>query len=141
MSVLMQPWPPHWFPLSPGDPVSDSAQRHRGGFEPLRAEPNGFRVHHLSHSVTLSTSSQGLASSVSDILCYLRICSALLFLLTYKFSFLKSHMCAMTKALKIECTISTARGFEPLRAEPNGFLVHHLSHSVTLSMYIAMIVT
>ena len=30
-------------------------------------------------------------------------------------------------------TASTARGFEPLRAEPNGFLVHHLSHSVTLS--------
>ena len=29
---------------------------------------------------------------------------------------------------------STARGFEPLRAEPNGFLVHHLNHSVTLSM-------
>ena len=28
---------------------------------------------------------------------------------------------------------ATARGFEPLRAEPNGFLVHHLSHSVTLS--------
>ena len=27
----------------------------------------------------------------------------------------------------------TARGFEPLRAEPNGFLVHHLNHSVTLS--------
>ena len=28
---------------------------------------------------------------------------------------------------------STARGFEPLRAEPNGFRVHHLNHSVTLS--------
>ena len=28
---------------------------------------------------------------------------------------------------------STARGFEPLRAEPNGFLVHHLNRSVTLS--------
>ena len=28
----------------------------------------------------------------------------------------------------------TAKGFEPLRAEPNGFLVHHLNHSVTLSM-------
>ena len=28
----------------------------------------------------------------------------------------------------------TARGFEPLRAEPNGFLVHHLNHSVTLSL-------
>ena len=30
----------------------------------------------------------------------------------------------------------TARGFEPLRAEPNGFLVHHLNHSVTLSAMI-----
>ena len=29
--------------------------------------------------------------------------------------------------------VATARGFEPLRAEPNGFLVHHLNHSVTLS--------
>ena len=28
---------------------------------------------------------------------------------------------------------ATARGFEPLRAEHNGFLVHHLNHSVTLS--------
>ena len=28
---------------------------------------------------------------------------------------------------------TTARGFEPLPAEPNGFLVHHLNHSVTLS--------
>ena len=28
----------------------------------------------------------------------------------------------------------TARGFDPLWAEPNGFLVHHLNHSVTLSM-------
>ena len=24
-------------------------------------------------------------------------------------------------------------GFEPLRAEPNGFLVHHLNNSATLS--------
>ena len=31
-------------------------------------------------------------------------------------------------------TKTTARGFEPLRAEPNGFLVHHLNHSVTLSL-------
>ena len=29
---------------------------------------------------------------------------------------------------------ATAREFEPLRAEPNGFLVHHLNHSVTLSL-------
>ena len=32
--------------------------------------------------------------------------------------------------------MTTARGFEPLRAEPNGFLVHHLNHLVTLSMYL-----
>ena len=31
------------------------------------------------------------------------------------------------------CNVSpTARRFEPLRAEPNGFLVHHLNHSVLL---------
>ena len=33
-----------------------------------------------------------------------------------------------------QCGTSTARGFEPLRAEPNGFRVHHLSHSVILSI-------
>ena len=32
------------------------------------------------------------------------------------------------------CVAATARGFEPLRPEPNGFLVHHLGHSVTLSL-------
>ena len=34
---------------------------------------------------------------------------------------------------------TTARGFEPLRAEPSGFLVHHLNHSVTLSMSFLML--
>ena len=33
---------------------------------------------------------------------------------------------------KPNCT-STPKGFEPLRAEPNGFLVHLLSHSDTVS--------
>ena len=33
------------------------------------------------------------------------------------------------------CVHPTARGFEPLRAEPNGFRVHHLSRSVTLSCF------
>ena len=37
------------------------------------------------------------------------------------------HECAGGKG-------TTARGFEPLRAEPNGFRAHHLDHSVTLSM-------
>ena len=31
------------------------------------------------------------------------------------------------------CSNPTPRGFEPLRAEPNGFRVYHLSHSVTVS--------
>ena len=35
---------------------------------------------------------------------------------------------------RLACNAATARGFEPLRAEPNGFLVHHLNHSVTLSV-------
>ena len=30
------------------------AYRQRGDLNPMRAEPNGFLVHHLSHSVTLS---------------------------------------------------------------------------------------
>ena len=38
------------------------------------------------------------------------------------------------KKKPFEGTKATARGFEPLRAEPNGFLVHHLNHSVTLSL-------
>ena len=30
---------------------------------------------------------------------------------------------------------TTLRGFEPLRAEPNGFLVHLLNHSDTVSCH------
>ena len=37
-------------------------------------------------------------------------------------------MCELSNA-----AAATAKGFEPLWAEPNGFLVHHLNHSVTLS--------
>ena len=42
------------------------------------------------------------------------------------------------KYTKIIQTQTTARGFELLRAEPNGFLVHHLNHSVTLSCRIRL---
>ena len=38
-------------------------------------------------------------------------------------------MCELSNA-----AAATAKGFEPLWAEPNGFLVHHLGHSVTLSL-------
>ena len=34
------------------------------------------------------------------------------------------------------CSKTTPKGFEPLRAEPNGFLVHHLNHSVTVSLMV-----
>ena len=34
---------------------------------------------------------------------------------------------------------SDSEGFDTLRAEPNGFLVHHLNHSVTLSMSFLML--
>jgi hypothetical protein len=45
------------------------------GFEPLRAEPNGFRVHLLNHSDTLSCRT---ASAVPGIVCKLsRICFGL----------------------------------------------------------------
>ena len=34
--------------------ASVASKRQRGDLNPMRAEPNAFRVHHLSHSVTLS---------------------------------------------------------------------------------------
>ena len=40
----------------------------------------------------------------------------------------------MTHTVYADNDASTPRGFEPLRAEPNGFLVHLLSHSDTVSM-------
>ena len=42
------------------------------------------------------------------------------------------HIC-LKRAVGHGSRKATARGFEPLRAEHNGFLVHHLNHSVTLS--------
>ena len=41
-----------------------------------------------------------------------------------------------SKRSRCQKVIATARGLEPLRAEPNGILVHHLNHSVTLSLRI-----
>ena len=44
------------------------------------------------------------------------------------------HAVTIPSSVKARHTCKTTpRGFEPLRAEPNGFLVHHLNHSVTLS--------
>ena len=46
-----------------------------------------------------------------------------------------NYACACSNVVIVAWQQTTPRGFEPLRAEPNGFLVHHLSHSVTVSMY------
>ena len=46
-------------------------------------------------------------------------------------------LCAPNGPFSWRACESTTRGFEPLRAEPNGFLIHHLSHSVTLSCLFA----
>ena len=143
------------------------------GFEPLRAEPNGFRVHHLSHSVTVSLeyiplyTEQITVLSSLTIATYIPICcfpwdehdttkararrtsirnnpppgpmvnvrppSAVYSLHTP----VGKHMSSPIGGPQFEPMggdTSTPRGFEPLRAEPNGFLVHHLSHSVTVSL-------
>ena len=43
-----------WMRLAVGGPWVAFSKKLPEGFEPLRAEPNGFLVHHLNHSVTLS---------------------------------------------------------------------------------------
>ena len=45
-----------------------------------------------------------------------------------------SEGCRLSHTLYSLCIASTARGFKPLRAEPNGFRVHLLSRSDTLSL-------
>ena len=109
------------------------------GFEPLRAEPNGFRVHLLGRSDTLSMvhakamNTEAYRKSLRP-----RGCLPLA---------PRSHCLAHTEMFLSEpgdpCELQpqtqatpppTARGFEPLRAEPNGFGVHLLGRSDTLSM-------
>ena len=50
----------------------------------------------------------------------------------HRFSVLFTHSTSVQPPL-LSALFSTARGFEPLRAEPNGFRVHLLSHSDTVS--------
>ena len=79
------------------------------GFEPVRAEPNGFQVHRLNHSAT---------SAVTDIS------------LVNSYIPLGLGLCIKKKCKN--CTLPT--GFEPVRAEPNGFRVHRLNHSATTAV-------
>ena len=47
-----------------------------------------------------------------------------------------SRRAARTRSIRqVRSKATTPRGFEPLRAEPNGFLVHLLSHSDTVSCH------
>ena len=47
-------------------------------------------------------------------------------------------LCIVLPHKSAPCT-STPKGFEPLRAEPNGFLVHLLSHSDTVSVMVSQL--
>ena len=49
---------------------------------------------------------------------------------------LVASMSKFQKAMSTEQKHATPKEFEPLRAEPNGFLVHLLSHSDTVSYYV-----
>ena len=52
----------------------------------------------------------------------------------HRFGFPKLIVVVVPMPFHPDSPKATPRGFEPLQAEPNGFLVHHLNHSVTLSM-------
>ena len=78
------------------------------GFEPVRAEPNGFQVHRLNHSATSAVTNIQLVNSYIS----------------------PAQVLSIIKLSK--CTLPT--GFEPVRAEPNGFRVHRLNHSATTAV-------
>ena len=107
------------------------------GFEPLRAEPNGFLVHLLSHPDTVSSAGdlhwllkhsqsafvhQPRRLMMSEVQPYCQFGSS------------GSHGFHCPRVEHIPAPHASApKGFEPLRAEPNGFLVHLLRHSDTVS--------
>ena len=86
--------------------IYDKEKKHAqsAGFEPARAEPNGFLVHRLNHSATTA------AVDSSGPVC----------------GFVQSHPIFLQSE---NVTLST--GFEPVREYPNGFQVHRLNHSAT----------
>ena len=83
----------------------------------MRAEPNGFRVHRLNHSATTAVHSR------CHILCV----------------YAGELRCVCTNFVFEEEKCAQSAGFEPARAEPNGFLVHRLNHSATTAMKILVL--
>ena len=112
------------------------------GFEPLRAEPNGFRVHLLSRSDTVSCHRWGI-NALPNLCCPAQFAG-------FPFVWQGRARCAEVApgnggAAKLNIRIkkrvsstrsrATPRSFEPLRAEPNGFRIHLLSRSDTVSCH------
>ena len=120
------------------------------GFEPLRAEPNGFRVHLLNRSDTLSwlvvdhacleskhkDSSHEVERLPAPEASGARVCSCRSCAEKWQFwagREVGQGFSCLKRARRLGLEQATARGFEPLRAEPNGFRVHLLNRSDTLS--------
>ena len=118
------------------------------GIRAPRAEPNGFLVHHLSHSVTLSC----LFCQMSDSIAVpIPAMSEVLQPPRAKPSGLGAHR--LSHSVMLSCLgphrhdgwmhahiwprprphPPCPNGLHPMRAEPSGFGAHRLSHSVMLS--------
>ena len=123
------------------------------GFEPVRAEPNGFRVHRLNHSATTAVPSTVWAKVVEveeKLFAAIKVfhtvsfwtrCTHYLLLDAWSDNVshtleLKAHQHTRTWLDSISTMTKHAQsaGFEPARAEPNGFLVHRLNHSATTAV-------
>ena len=140
-------------PEAPAHPVARRGDKATArGFEPLREEPNGFRVHLLSHSDTLSLRGRSRACDTSPPWRG----GAMLQQRGSMSSCGQSPMDfeSMSLANRIHGHIAAEAGSapsrgeagrhgdsgggegeaEPLRAEPNGFRINVLRHSDTLSM-------
>ena len=100
------------------------------GFEPLRAEPNGFRVHLLNHSDTVSTNGHAtwLRNEVAARTHALPVAGLQ--------HILDSTFVVPERSAEWQCIACDTEGARTqMRAIPYGFRIHFLSHSITVSMY------
>ena len=117
----------------------------------MRAEPNGFRVHLLNRSDTLSwlvvdhacleskhkESSHEVERLPAPEASGARVCSCRSCAEKWQFwagREVGQGFSCLKRARRLGLEQATARGFEPLRAEANGFRVHLLNRSDTLSL-------
>ena len=122
-------------PLSLGRPTVSKALT-PVGFEPLRAEPNGFLVHHLNHSVTLS-----LASKVGVWLAEKRFSSVMVRMVRRAQPTLHPYSCPIdynkkritqegdthaTRQLRICCLLCILLTLSPFLPMPEGLILYEL---------------